>query len=473
MDAVTSRRRRLRWRLAALTLVGALGCAPPPPAPRPHGILLVVLDTLRADGLGSYGNPRPTSPAIDELARSGVLFERATSHAAWTLPGFIGLLSGEHPSHAVYAEGRLRRSLVERLRSAGYRTAAFTEGAYVSRAFGMDLGFDEFVEIEAQIRLRDGGSGEDAIRGARGGIAHTFDAAIAWLRAHSEEPFFLLVHSYEPHLPYRRRDFAESLPAGSLGPTYEVADARSVHEGARSVGPVERDYVRALYDGGVLESDRQVGRLLAALEALGLADRTVVAVTSDHGEDLGERDLHQLGRHQHQLHDDLLHVPLVLRDPREDFPVRRVGTQVRLTDVLPTLLELADLQAPANADGRSLVSLMRGAEQGDRIAFASLSTPDLRLAAIRTRDAKVVLQLRPPRAGETTPDAALYDLRADPLERDPRAAAGDPRLARLSAALRAWMRQVSARGDATLAPEPARAGLELREQLRALGYVSD
>lgn len=459
--------------LAALAL---LACVPSAHS-RPHGIVLVVLDTLRADGLSSYGNPRPTSPAIDALARKGVLFERATSHAAWTLPGFIGLLSGSYPSRAVYAQGRLRHSLVERLQAAGYATAAFTEGAYVSRAFGMDHGFESFVESESRIRLKEAGESHVADRAgeiaSRGGIGHTVDLAIAWLRENGDRPFFLLVHSYEPHLPYRRRDFAEGLEAGSLGPSYEVAHARAVHEGRLAVGPLERDYVRALYDGGVLESDRQLGRLLDTLEVLGLSGRTVVALTSDHGEDMGERDLRGLGRHQHQLHDDLLHVPLVLHDPREAFPVRRVAAQVRLADLMPTLLELAGLEPPADVDGRSLLPLMRGTESGDRIAFAALSTADLRMAAIRTRDAKLIVQLPLPSQTSEGPRESLYDLRADPLEQRSLAQTGDPRQAVLAGALHAWMRELVARGEAELPPDAQGATPALREQLRALGYVQD
>ncbi len=458
-------------RVAALLAAGlalvACGRSQAPPAP-PRAVVLVVLDTLRADGLSVYGNPRPSSPHLDALAEEGVLFEQATSHASWTLPGFVGLLSGRYPSKQTFRGARLQHSLLEPLRSAGFATAAFTEGAYVSARFGMDRGFDHFWERPGETRLvTDEEVPESAVAG---GVEATFDAAIAWLETNQERPFFLMVHTYEVHLPYRRGRWAGSLPRGVLGESYEVTDAQAVREGRVDAGPVERAYVRALYDGGVHAADAAVGRLLAALDAAGLADDSVVAVTSDHGEDLGDRNPRHLGVHQHHLHDELLRVPLIIRDRRTEWPVRRVGTQVRLVDVMPTLLDLAGVEVPSELEGRSLAPLMRGEEAAGRPAYAELRSQGRSLIALRTDTHKVIVE----EAGGPVPevDVSLYDLDHDPDERFDLAAVEAAEARRMLALLRAQRSSLARSGVADLDvgrdADPA-----LRDQLRALGYVSD
>jgi arylsulfatase A-like enzyme len=443
----------------------ACACGAPPAPEPPAGVVLIVLDTLRADGLSAYGNPRPTSPAIDRLAQEGVLFEQVVSHAAWTLPGFIGLLTGRYPSEAVFGEGRLRASLVEPLRRAGFVTAAFTEGAYVSEHFGMDRGFEDFWEHPSKVRVPAAG-GRDA---EPGGVERTFAAAIAWLERNADARFFLMVHTYEPHIPYRRRDFAEGLPPGRLpGPTYEVGYAGAIRQGELRVGRTEREYVRALYDGGVLASDAQVGRLLAALERLGVAERTVVALTSDHGEDLGGRNPRHLGLHQHQVYDDLLRVPLIVRDPRRDWPVRRVSAQVRLVDVMPTLLELAGLDAPEALDGRSLVPLMEGRRDPQRLAFAELRTKGGHVAAVRTERRKLIENL-PPRP-RRVPQFEFYDLENDPGEHVNLATDSNARMRELAESLRGQREAIEAAGGVDLDVNDD-VDEETRRQLEALGYV--
>jgi len=452
----------------ALALPAAAGCGPraepPPPA---RGIVLVVLDTLRADGLSAYGNPRPTSPAIDALAARGALFEHVVSHASWTLPGFIGLLSGRYPSTQVFAEGKLRSSFVEALRDAGRRTAAFTESGYVSRHFGVDRGFETFQEEQGKTHLVIPG----ASRVGPGSAERTFEAAIAWLRAHDGSPFFLMVHTYEPHMPYRAREYAEGLPSGTLGRTYEGADRERVRKGQLAFGETERAYVRALYDGGVRSADRQLERLLAALEETGLAGDTAVIVTSDHGEDLGHRSPRALGEHGHHLYDEVLRVPLVVYHPRAPWPARRIGTQVRLVDVGPTILELAGVEPPPGLSGRSLVPVLAGAETEPRVAFSELRLSpwnDHPRAAMRDARWKLIANL-PPRAPGWA-EIEFYDLAKDPGERENLIGLRSEALDRLAAGLEAQRRALGREGELAL-PDDRLAPPDLREQLEALGYV--
>ena len=451
-------------RLAGVVLAATLAaCGAGERAPEPlHGIVLIGLDTLRADGLSSYGNPRPTSPHIDALAAEGVLFENAVSNASWTLPGFIAILSGQQPSARVF-RGRLLASGVERLRDAGYRTAAFTEGGFVSHQFGMDLGFETFWEETAPVIQAPA---PDV------GVAKTFGKAIDWLRSNGREPFFLFVHSYEAHVPYQRMRFTKGLDPGRLGGVYDRAQNNRVLNEQIPVTDRERAWVRALYDGGVAEADQAVGRLVAVLGELGVADRTLIVVTSDHGEQLGEHLPRQLGLHGQTLWDTILRVPLVVRDPRRGDRGRRVATQVRTVDVMPTILALAGLDPdpgdPASADGASLVPILDGAETSDREAFSELRARDtgrLRAATLRTSAHK--LHLNAP--GSDRPALELYDLVTDPGETRDRALEAGRERERLHAELQNRVAEIERRGP----PWGGRTSVTpaLKRRLEALGYL--
>jgi arylsulfatase A-like enzyme len=398
----------------AFCVVVALACACGGEA-RPRNAVLIVIDTLRPDHLSAYGSERPTSPSLDALAARGALFEQAISNSSWTLPALIGLLSGSHPSARNFERG-LRSSEVERLRDAGFQTAAFTEGGYVSRYFGLDRGFDAWEETEGDLHWT--GAERPANRG--GGIEHTFDRAREWLRAHGDRPFFLLVHTYEVHAPYRRRTFAEGSDPGALGATFEIQDAVRVRTGKLSIGPVERAYLERLYDGGVREADREVGALLDELEALGLTARTLVVVTSDHGEEFGEHYPDHAGDHGHSLYDNLIRVPLIVFDPtaRHSDAGRRVTAQVRTLDVMPTVLDRLGVASPP-VDGRSLEPLLRGEADAERPAFARLFPRGRNgigpsRTALRAGGFKVIVNL--PFADPPVAAVELYDLSADPAE---------------------------------------------------------
>jgi arylsulfatase A-like enzyme len=469
---VAFRGRALPAALLLLTLAcpGADSGTPGAAEEAPHGLLLVVLDTLRADGLSAYGNPRTTSPALDRLAEQGVVFEQAMSHAPWTLPAFVGLLAGSYPSPRVFAEQRLQVALVEALREAGYATAAFTEGGFASSVFGFDRGFDTYWEVEGSIVLaRDGERGP----GGGGGVAKTVDAALSWLQQNGGRRFFLMLHTYEIHYPYTHDGYAQSLTPGRLGPAYESDEYDAVKRGELQPDAADVAYVRALYDAGVRVADHHLERLFEGLEALGLASQTVVIVTSDHGEALGERDLRYLGRHGDWLYDELLHIPLILHDPRVRHPVRRVSAQVRLVDVLPTLLDLAGATPPAETDGRSLLPLARGAESGDRLLFGRshpIHDVDLRRACVRDGRHKLIANL-PPRPPEVPP-LELYDLAEDAHERSSVTEAQPAERERLGEELRRHWHQAGDADDLALDIDQAVPGA-LREQLRALGYIDE
>jgi len=458
-----------RWTPTVLSAVLAwsLGCEPAPER-RLQGAVVILLDTVRPDRLSAYGHDRPTSPHLEELARGGVLFEQAVSTSSWTLPAVVSLLAGRYAEAGVYGGGKLLSSRVEQLQDAGFATAAVTEGGYVSAHFGFDRGFDSFEEQEGEIRLftQEGAGGKGG-----GGIEQTFARAIAWLEEHRNEPFFLMVHTYEAHTPYRRLHFTEGGHRGKLDETFSVTDVDRILEGELRLGQRERDYIGRLYDGGLLEADKHVGLLLASLDALELSERTLVVVTSDHGEDLGGRHTRFAGEHGHTLYDELVRVPLILYDPAEPRPDRRISTQVRIIDVLPTVLELLEVDAPEVGDGRSLVPVMDGSERVDRPALLKLwersgGKPPSRFG-IRSGSHKLVVNRK--HARPAAPMLELFDLRVDPGEGQDVAAEFPEQTRELRTQLGAWTRKLAG----VEPPEGVELPAELRRRLQELGYLTE
>ena len=388
---------RWPWLLVAAALW--MGCAEAPP---PRNLVLIVFDGMRADRLSAYGYPDQTSPHLDELAEQGVLFESAVSNSSWTLPAMVGLFSGDLPTRHSF-DGRLKRSLVETIRSAGIRTAAFVEGGLVSDRFGFSRGFDSF---------HDGRQGD-----GQASIEETFAKADAWLRQNAGERFFLLVHSTETQPPYARRDYTRGLESGGLGERFEAADAAKIRQGLLDFGSTERSWLGGLYNGGVAASDRQVGKLLQTLGELDIRDETAVVVTSDHGQNLGGRDPEWPGSQGFDLYDESLLVPLILLDPSRDYAVKRVTTQVRTIDTLHTVIDLLGLPPSEGRIGRSLVPVMEGTESTQRLAWATVPSSKYfdhpKRFALRTGSHKLIMT--PSRRGQLLFE--LYDLGSDPGER--------------------------------------------------------
>ena len=319
-------------------------------------VLLIVVDTLRADRLGCHGGDLGATPRIDALAAEGVRFERAFAHAPWTLPSFASLYTSQTPpEHG--AGGRLlsfrllwdgARTVAECFRDAGYATAAVVNVDYLGESFGMTQGF-EHVDFEAydnNLQVRD--------------AARTTDAAIKWLGQPRERPFFLLVHYFDPHLVYAppaeyRRRFAAAQDREDTGWVF----GRNTQMVAYRQGQVQFEAAtirraEKLYNGEGAYSDHEVGRLLDRLDDLKLTEATITVFTADHGEEFLD---HGGFEHGHTLYNELVHVPLVLRYPGRVEP-RVVSEMVGLMDVAPTICELAGVEPEPTFRGRSLVGLL-------------------------------------------------------------------------------------------------------------------
>jgi arylsulfatase A-like enzyme len=470
---------------SGLPAVGAPAPRAASPAARRPNLLLVSIDTLRADHLGAYGYARDTSPVLDRLAAGGVRFETAISSAPWTLPAHASLfssrLASELPDYEIAGSEHLARIL----RRAGYHTAAFTAGRFVDRRrFGE--GFDVFVDeledayllgappvmlcaaLRARGALRHAGVGVPWLaalnhwrESERAGVVSAWAgplpsarAAAAWLAGRdAREPFFLFFHTFGVHEYYLHtaeiRDAAERFAGDYDGWLRRSA----LRYGAALPAPGPHlDYLVALYDGAIRASDEALGIVLGALSARGLDDDTLVIVVSDHGE--GFRP--ELGRswHRVRLHDDLVRVPLLLRLPGGAHAARTVSQPVSLVDVLPTALDVLGLEPPAGARGRSLLPLLErpNAAGPTPVAISESAEYQERLRDVSARSAGAKL-IRHAAGGED-----LYDLARDPGET--RALSDHPERHALLEALGGLGRAP--------APEP---DADTRAMLRALGYA--
>ncbi len=437
----------------------AFGCDPGPASRGP--VVLVVVDTLRADHLGAYGHERATSPELDAWAEQGRLFERAWATSSWTLPSLASVLTGRSPArHGAVAMlplpaesplfGRLHESiptLAERFREAGYATAAFVNNPYLTPLLGLDRGFDVYDhEIGSNRESRRAGD--------------MVDRALAWLGAQGERPFFVLLHLLDPHMdydapsPHRGRFTAGSgselrLPLRGLAQLRRGMRPRQAGGGA--LRPEDRRFVAAAYDEEVAYVDAELGRLRRALEARGVLGRGVVALVADHGEELFE---HGGFEHGHALWEEVLRVPLVFWG-RGVVPGRE-GAPVSLVDVAPTLLEAVGLDAPERLDG---VSLWPNVSAGVALAERTLRFEDVlyggdQRGAVRWPWKVVVLP-----GGEVR----HWNLERDPGEQGAGEGPRPPAVAELAAELE------GVRVEAE--PRPVELDDATRERLRALGYL--
>jgi choline-sulfatase len=447
------------------------GCAPrqETEAERPLNVLLVVVDTLRADRLGCQGNDSGLTPAIDAAATVGVRFSRASAHSPWTLPSIASLLTSRHPSRHRTGEklGPFRFStlpgdvptLQQRFGDAGYRTAAVINVDFLSSAFGMTRGFNhvDFAASDSNSETRR--------------AAPTTDAALGRLDELAGAPFFLLVHYFDPHLEYdppaayRRRHARRQDRAGTGRLFGSKTEMSALRQGRIRLAPAVLQRLEGLYDAEVAYTDQEIGRLLNRLTALDLDSSTLVVITADHGEEFGD---HQGFEHGHTLYEELLHVPLVLRLPHRLPRGRVVDSAVRQIDLAPTILELAGLSPEECFAGKSLLPLIEGNEEGDRPVFAEGNFWGPDLYSWRSDGFKLIL--RPGVGQEPATRAELYDLRQDPAEQTDIAGSSTGHRDRMLADLQ-WVReqlgshrQPEATGAVDLEPDQVR-------RLRALGYL--
>ncbi|MCU1347792.1 MAG: Arylsulfatase [Acidobacteria bacterium] len=388
-------------------------------------VIIISIDTLRADHLPAYGYRNVATPHLDALRRDSVLFENAYAHVPLTLPSHVALLTGSLPAengvrdNIGYRVDPRRTSLPSILKKAGYDTGAAIS-AYVLRAstgvgpmfdfYDDGIAFESGVSLGALQRKGD----------------ETAAAAQRWVAQRGARPFFLMLHLYEPHTPYEPPE------------------------------PFASQYPSSPYDGEIAQADAIVGRFLDFLRANGLYDRSIIVLLSDHGEGLGE---HGEDEHGILLHREALHVPLLIKLPKQELANGSVSAPVGLIDVAPTIASLAGIQPPREFHGIPLLSGLREEVVASRSVYSETLYPMLHLgwSAARSLVGDRYHYI------ETT-DPELYDLHSDPAERT-NVRAGERRV---SSAMRERLQAIPLGGVT-----PAAIDKEEAAKLAALGYLGN
>jgi arylsulfatase A-like enzyme len=429
-----------------LLAVGA-GCRPEP-RPTEH-VLLISIDTLRSDHVGAYGYPRPTSPHLDAFAREGVVFEDVTSPSPWTLPAHASLFTGLYPGrHGLTSEAVLPAavtSLATHLAARGFATGAVVNSNYLSRAFGLDRGFERFQYVQEAAQQREPSRA-------------VTDQAIAWAQELAGRKWFLFVHYYDVHsdyasLPEYERQFVRPYAGRADGTTAQMAASR---QGRIVFDEADAQHLVDLYDAGIRQLDAELARLLVAL---GSDPTTLVVITADHGEEFLEHGGVLHGRTQFQ---ELVRIPLIVRGPGVPRGMRATTT-ASLVDVMPTVLAAVGAPVPAGLDGADLTATWRGGggALGERYlsceADHNNAEPDVK-RAVRHRHHTLHFD-------RLTGQITLFDLAADPGEHVDLATQQADLAAQLRAQLERFRGAHAETGGAvTLTPEQL-------ERLKSLGYV--
>ena len=450
--------------------------------PSDRNVVLFTVDTLRADALDLDAPETSTTPHLAQLAAAATSFDDTQAQCPWTLPSLCSMMTSIYPSGQgmLSARNRLdsaRRTLADELGEAGYLTAAVVCNAWLTDDFGLHQGFRIYTHV-----WEEGASEywQDAmwIRVARRfkpgfleapnthDSAEMVDRAIRFLEQNAASNFFLWVHVIDPHDPYaplgRYRAMAGKGYRGALPPK-RSGSVNMLRRGKR-LEVDDRRHLRTLYDLEVRYTDEQFGRLMNTLHRLGLFEKTMVVFTSDHGEEFWE---HENVGHGHTLYDELTRVPLIVKPPGGAPPVERVGTQVRLIDISPTILDYLELPAPIEGQGESLRPLMEGEPGIHRPSFAEALIYFGEKKSIDDGRYRLILS---PNSGSVE----LFDLAEDPGERRNIAEEHPEITARLRQELTAHLQQqeeyrqsLASSGDSEMTTLDDR----MKNRLRALGYL--
>ncbi|MGD9347321.1 MAG: sulfatase-like hydrolase/transferase [Candidatus Aminicenantes bacterium] len=402
---------------------------------RPN-VILITLDTTRADHLACYGYADVRTPNLDSLARRGVLFEQAAASSPLTLPSHCSILTGMYPTyHGVRINGNTalneqQKTIAEIFSGQGYQCGAFIAAFVLDGRWGLEQGFqhyDDHFDLKKYKHI-DLGSVQKPGN-------EVMDVALDWLEEKKNSPFFAWIHLYDPHTPY------------------EPPEPYLSEYGQRGLS--------GLYDGEIAFMDEQIGRCLAWLDTNQLDENTIMILVGDHGEGLGS---HGEGTHGYYIYDYAIHVPLIVVTPFERLRGARVSSQVGIVDIFPTLLELTGIMPSVETQGRSLLPLMfRPQKEEDGFAYAESMSPNLQFGwssihSLRTTQYKYI----------DTPKAELYDLTQDPGELT-NILEQYPDMAREMKETLDRLIEETSQGAPT--PQAANLDRETVERLAALGYI--
>jgi arylsulfatase A-like enzyme len=421
---------------------------------RPQGpnVILIVVDTLRADHLSCYGYDKNTSPTIDELSEHAILFRNAISTAPWTTPSVASMFTSQYPTALGIEEEPVVLSnelltLAEIFRGNNYRTAGVISHVLVSRVLGFAQGFDSYDEENAK--------GHDHVSSPS--IAKK---AISYVEKHKNDRFFLFLHWFDPHHSFIMHEDYDYYPdyEGRLYSGQVVEEQREI---APNMSVDDIRYIRALYDSEINFTDEHIGILLDKLKELGLYDNTVVVLTADHGEEFLERGDYWIG-HSKRLYQEMIHVPLIIKLAGDHKP-QIVEEYTGLIDLMPTIVDRAGLSIPdeCRCEGAA-IDLAGGRQREGKVVISETN----RLASLRslTWDGwKLIYDA----ANDTR---ELYNLVDDPAESGNVAMENKQILAEMEAVLRKWYEQIRAEESETTRRQPSFTE-EQKKRLRSLSYI--
>ncbi|MCP4604646.1 MAG: sulfatase-like hydrolase/transferase [Proteobacteria bacterium] len=442
------------------------------PPPKGRRVVLVVVDALRADRLGCYGYKRqPTTPTIDRLAGEGVLFEKFYAASPWTAPSFGSILTGVSPE--IHRNGKWLRNETESTEWIGAvaleplnpavstlaelleekSTAAFITNTFLHEKMGFARGFDHYDYEKASLK-----------KSRRADVIT--DATVAWLKKHSNDEFFVLVHYFDPHVSYDPppqylKMFAPE-PKGRV--TAPFPKKKKVE--AFMLGPTseEKDFIKGLYNGEVRFVDDQLGRLVESMKQLGMLDDTWLVVTSDHGE---EHYDHGAFDHGHRFEDEVMRVPLIIRPPGGKWAAGiRIGFSCSHVDLMPTILEWFSIDLPEYLEGRSLMPMITAKETSHRAAYMEYNLYGKYGHAYYDGRYKII-------KFENVNEGFMYDVDEDPLEKE-KLGSDHPAFVKLNKAMEEYrgnrplnLVKKSKKTDAVILPK------DVEESLRNLGYLDE
>jgi arylsulfatase A-like enzyme len=469
--------------LAAFLAAPTGRTSPPPPAgtaakadpARPRrNVVLISLDSLRADHVGAYGYQRDTSPVFDRVAREGVLFRNAIATSSWTLPTHLTMFTGlSQVAHGVFVDTvvlpRTIPTLGEIFREAGYQTAGFVSGPYVGPHYGYDRGMDTYVDFSAKW----GKSAE-----ARSAILspEINKNALAWLDGmKTDQPFFQVLHYFDIHY-----DFVPPPPFDAMfDPDYtgtmdgkRFIERDDVHPG---MDKRDLDHILALYDGEIRFTDMHVGKILDRLREKNLLDSTVLMILSDHGDEFFE---HGNKGHHRTVYDEVLRIPFVIRLPNAENAGRVIEDQVSTLDVFPTLLDGAGITPPSDAEGESLIGWIGGAKSTRDAVYADFyDKRGFNVQVARRTPVEKTIQhfnrINHPKRGPIE----YYDLSSDAAESDNRSEQHPGEVASALERMSQWLEdrwrfhrraELGAGGADSIEIDE-----ETKKRLESLGYVGD
>jgi len=455
---------------------------------RKPNVVLIVLDAVRADHMSCYGHDRRTTPCIDRIANEGVRYDRAYAASCWTLPSHASLFTGLYPSrHRTDFDTQTLTEGIETMASflsnRGYETASFSCNGFVAEHTDLTRGFDTAVDVEGGLKGNRDSFGGKIVRAIHGklrralspdrGTDRAWNMTKSWMSEKKDKPFFVFMNFMDCHLPYRlkkadllkfvdpsRHERALNLPLDPFG----------AMAGQITYTPEDIEDLKAMYDGALYYLDQYIGRLDEHLRDLGLADDTLILITSDHGESFGE---HGLFDHQYGLYENLIQVPLVVRGPGVYEPGRAENGLAQLVDIFPSVAALVGHEGPIG-DPSTSATMFNNPDRS--FAAAEYLVPNLRLfqrrfpdvdtshfdSGIRSiRDETYKCLVR--QDGRTE----LYNLIEDPGETlniyESDVERGREMAALLEERLGPWPDDIGCTSEAALDP--------LRERLEQLGYL--